>query len=164
MLGIDYSKPSIELCKKIASTSKGEEASKIPFEVVDFLLESDRLLEQEESQQHRRWDLICDKGTVSVSEVGIMLLHPRLIPRLSLLLQLDAVGAKLLGRRMTGALFSPFPFPPPDRTLSCRSGTKERSHLTIRGKHVQGVPRRKYLPPRILQFYRRRTLAHLCAR
>jgi len=57
MLGIDYSKPSIELCNRIAK-KKGEEASKVPFEVVDFLGDTSQL-------EKRLWDLVCDKGTVS---------------------------------------------------------------------------------------------------
>lgn len=67
MLGIDYSRPSIELCKRVAK-SRGGDASRIPFEVVDFLQESHRL-------EGRKWDLICDKGTVSkqthISQRGV---------------------------------------------------------------------------------------------
>jgi hypothetical protein len=57
MLGVDYSLPSIDLCKRIAQ-SKGEEARQVDFQVVDIINECARL-------QTLRWDLVCDKGTVS---------------------------------------------------------------------------------------------------
>lgn len=57
MLGIDYSKPSIELCKRIAKT-RGKEHSQVSFQVIDFLSDV-------EGVEKRQWDLVCDKGTVS---------------------------------------------------------------------------------------------------
>lgn len=57
MLGIDYSAPSIDLCKRIAQ-SRGEEARLVDFQVVDILKDCAKL-------QTQRWDLVCDKGTVS---------------------------------------------------------------------------------------------------
>ncbi|UZJ54591.1 hypothetical protein CBS101457_003911 [Exobasidium rhododendri] len=57
MLGVDYSKPSIDLCNRIAK-GRESEACKVRFEVVDFLADTTQLEKQ-------RWDLICDKGTVS---------------------------------------------------------------------------------------------------
>jgi hypothetical protein len=57
MLGIDYSKPSVELCHRIAK-GRGEESSKVRFEIMDFLGDTLEL-------EKKRWDLVCDKGTVS---------------------------------------------------------------------------------------------------
>jgi hypothetical protein len=64
MLGIDYSKPSIDLCHRIAK-GKGAEQSEVPFEVVDFLSDTTQL-------EKRRWDLICDKGTVSTKGLSFV--------------------------------------------------------------------------------------------
>jgi hypothetical protein len=57
MLGVDYSAPSVELCKKIAQ-SKGDEAQRVVFEAGDIIEDVAHL-------QRQRWDLVCDKGTVS---------------------------------------------------------------------------------------------------
>ena len=54
MLGIDYSAPSIDLCKRIA-IARGQDAQNIRFEQIDFLQNVDSL-------QQERWDLVCDKG------------------------------------------------------------------------------------------------------
>lgn len=56
MLGIDYSALSVDLCKRIAIT-KGEDTKKVRFEQIDFL-------QNVESLQQERWNLICDKGTL----------------------------------------------------------------------------------------------------
>ena len=62
MLGVDYSSPSIELCNRIAR-GKGDEASQVQFAVMDFLADTEQLEKQ-------RWDLVCDKGTVSARPGG----------------------------------------------------------------------------------------------
>ena len=56
MLGIDYSAPSIDLCKRIA-IARGQDAQKIRFEQIDFL-------QNVESLKQERWNLVCDKGTL----------------------------------------------------------------------------------------------------
>lgn len=56
MLGIDYSAPSVDLCKRIA-IARGEDAKKVRFEQIDFLQNVQKL-------KNERWNLVCDKGTL----------------------------------------------------------------------------------------------------
>lgn len=68
MLGIDYSPPSVELCKRIAE-ARGGDAQHLLFQCLDFLRESSQLVDHSSksgqgSHIPSAWDIVCDKGTL----------------------------------------------------------------------------------------------------